>query len=250
MLTGHDGAGPVGRGPRDPGADPPVRRRRADPVGGPRRGARGSDPRRRAREASSAREGPRPVRDEHAEGARRRRVHDAPAGPRLRADRSGDERARLVRAHAAGVGARRVLVRAAGALDRAGGARRAARVLRDHRGGRGLRRRRDRLDRPPRRGRLRAERHEDARDLVQHRRLDLLPGQARRRRPRGRARAVLRRQGHAGRPAGPRASLHAHLPRLARAGRVRGRAGPGRQPRGRRRATGCRSPTSGSGTSG
>ena len=133
MLTGHDGAGPLGRGPRDPGADPPVRRRRADPVGGPRRGARGSHPRRRAREASAARQRPRPVRDEHAEGARRRRVHDAPAGPRLGADRSGDERARLVRPHAAGVGAGRVLARAAGALDRAGGARRAARVLRDHR---------------------------------------------------------------------------------------------------------------------
>ena len=49
--------------------------------------------------------------------------------------------------------------------------RRATRVLRDHGGGRRLRRRRDRIDRPARRRRVRVERRQDARDVVQHREL-------------------------------------------------------------------------------
>ena len=77
-----------------------VHRRRADPVGGPRRGARGPDPRGRAGAASPPGDRARTVRDEHAEGARRRRDDDAPADARLRAARPRDQRARLVRAHA------------------------------------------------------------------------------------------------------------------------------------------------------
>ena len=237
MLSGHDPAGPLPGRSRDPGAHPTLRRRRADPLGGPRRGARGPDPERDPRGARREGEGARPRVDEHADGARWRRVHDAPAGPRLGADRPGHERPRLVRPHAAGVGAVGLHPGTARAVDRARRARRAPRVLRDHRGGRGLGRRRDRVDGHARRRRVRPARHEDARDLVQHGRLDLLPGQARRRRPRGGARALLRRQGHAGGAADRGAPVLAHLPGHPRAPRVRRRAGavlPPRRRRGRR----------------
>ena len=107
--------------------------------------------------------------------------------------------------------------------------RRAPRVLRDHRGGRGLRRRRDRGDRAAGRRRVRAQRHEDARDLVQLGRLRLLPGQDRRWPERRLPRDVLRRQGHARGSSGSRARVHAHVRGHARGRRVRGR------PRARRR---------------
>ena len=238
------------RGPRDPGAHPTLRRRRADPLGGPRRGARGTDPERDPRGARREGEGARPRVDEHAGGPRWRRVHDAPAGPRLGADRPGHERPRLVRPHAAGVGAVGLHPGTARAVDRARGTRRAARVLRDHRGGRGLGRRRDRVDGHARRRRVRPARHEDARDLVQHGRLDLLPGQARRRRPRGRARALLRRQGHAW-GAARSGSPGTRTPTRIRTRSSRSTTCGCRPPTSSApRATGCRSRTSGSGTSG
>ena len=71
-----------------------------------RRGARRRDPRGRTREASRQGDRARPVRDEHADGARRHRHDHVPAGARLRAARPRHERPGLVRAHAAGVGAR------------------------------------------------------------------------------------------------------------------------------------------------
>ena len=203
-----------------------------------------------AREASPPGDRARPVRDEHAEGARRHRDDDAPAGPGLRADRPGHERARLVRPHAPGVGARGRLEGAARALDRPLDPRRAARVLRDHRGGRRFGRGRDRDHRAPRRRRLRDPRREDARDLVQHRGLPLRPGQDRRGAERRRPRDVLRGQGHARRAPGPRARLHPHVPRHARDRGVRRRARPRVAPGRRRRATAWSSRTSGSATSG
>ncbi len=89
----------------------------------------------------------------------------------------------------------------------------------------------------PRRRRVRAQRREDARDLVQRRHLLLLPGEDRRRRARGRARDVLRRQADAGCSSRSRTRLHAHVPRHPRGRRVRRRARARRQPRrrGRRR---------------
>ena len=78
------------------------------------------------------------------------------------------------------------------------------------------------------------ERHEDARHLVQLGRLPVRAGQDRRRAERGFARDVLRRQGHARGPAGPRARVHPHLRGHARGRGVRGRPRPGGEP-GRRR---------------
>ena len=211
-----------------------VRRRRADPVGRARRGQRGAHPRRGTSQASRAGDRARPVRDEHARRARRHRHDHAAAGARERADRPRHERARLVRAHPARVGAGGRERAPDEHMDPAVDPRRAARVLRDHRGGRRQRRRRDRGHRPPRRRRVRARRREDARDLVQQRELLLLPGEDRRRAERGRARDVLRRQGHARRAARARAGVHPHVPRHARRGGVRRRACAGREPRRRR----------------
>ena len=164
----------------------------------------------------------------------RRRVLDAPPGPRLRTDRPGHERAGLVRPHAGRVGAGGHDARAGRPLAEARDHRHVARVLRDHGGGRRLRRRRDRGNRAPRRRRLRAQRREVARHVVQHRRPHLLPGEARGRGARRPARDVRAGEGHAGRPPGPRAALHAHVPRHARDRGVRGRADP-RRPADRRR---------------
>ena len=191
------------------------------------RGARRQDPRGGASPPRGARAGAGSIGDEPAEGPGRWRLHHAAASVGVRADRPGHERPRLVRAHPGRVGARGDDRRADRAVAEAGDPGRAERVLRDHRGGRGVRRRRDRGDRDPRRRRLRARRREDARDVVQPRRSHLLPGEAHRRRARGRARAVRGRQGHARRPARTRASLHAHLPRHARDRRVRRRPGAG-----------------------
>ena len=204
-------------------------------MGGPRGGARGPDPRRRSRAAPRPRHRARPVRDEHAEGAGRHRHDDVPAGARLRADRPRHERARLVRAHAAGVGARCRHARAARTLDRPHDQGPATRVLRDHRGGRGLRRRRHRRHRAPRRRRLRPERREDARHIVQLRELLLLRGQDRRwpgtERACGRARDALRRPRHAGDPRRPRAPVLAYLSRPAPDRGLRGRARTRVEPR-------------------
>ena len=80
--------------------------------------------------------------------------------------------ARLVRPHAAGLGPRGLHARADRAVDRARGAWGEARVLRDHGGARARTSTRSSRRRRGRR-RLRPARHEDARDLVQHGRLDL-----------------------------------------------------------------------------
>ena len=74
---------------------------------------------------------------------------------------------------------------------------------------------------------VRAERGQDARDLVQPRQLLLLPGQDRGRRPRGRARDVLRGQDDARRAGGALARVLAHLPGHAPPRGLRGRPGPG-----------------------
>ena len=179
----------------------------------------------------------RPRRDEPAHRPRRRWLHDAPAGPGPRADRPRHERPWLGAPHTGRLGARGDDRGADRALAEARHPRGGPRVLRDHRGRRRQRRRRDRGDRPPRRRRLRAERREDARDLVQHRRPHLLPGQARRRRERGRPRDVRRGQGHARYPSDRGAAVHAHVPRHPCADRVRGRPrprGPADRRRGRR----------------
>ncbi len=82
------------------------------------------------------------------------------------------------------------------ALAAAGRARRAARVLRHHRGVRRVRRRRDQRHGSPQGRRLRRQRGEVARDVVQRRRLLLRAGQARRWRTRpARARSAVRRGG-------------------------------------------------------
>ena len=73
--------------------------------------------------------------------------------------------------------------------------------------------------------------------------------QDRRRAERGFARDVLRRQGHARGPAGPRARVHPHVRRHARGRGVRGRPRPGRRTWSGRRGTASGSPTSGSATS-
>ena len=163
-------------------------------------------------------------------GPGRRRLHLAAAGARPGADGPGDQRAGLGRDHPAVLAARRGHPGPARALrparDRGG----AGGVLRDHRGGRGLRRRRDRGDRPPGRRRLPAQRRQVARDLVQHRRLRLLPGQAAQRR----ARDVPGRPAQPGRPGGPDAGLLAHDRPPPPDRRLRGRARPGGEP-GRRR---------------
>ena len=131
----------------------------------------------------------------------------------------------------AGVGARGRDRAADRALAQADDPRRAPRVLRDHRGGRGLRRRRDRGDCPARRRRVRAERREDARDVVQH-----APTTASSRRS---SWAATHEGEHAmfvvdkdtpGRPDGARARVLAHLPRHPPDRGVRRRARPGRAP--------------------
>ena len=98
----------------------------------------------------------------------------------------------------------------AGEVRTADSARRARGVLRHHRGGRRVRRRRHRRDRPPGRRRVPAQRREVARHLLQLRRLRLLPGQARRRRARRRARHVPGRPPEPRRHRRPHAGLHAH----------------------------------------
>jgi hypothetical protein len=225
------------RGSGDPGEGQGLRRRRVDPPRG-----RGGDERRTYRSGGPApplpaRQGPRAARHEHAPRDGRGRHDPVSAGARVRADRPRDEWARLVRSHAAGLGPRRRLRRAARALDRAEHCGRPPRVLRDHRGGGGVRRRRDRVDRSARRRRLRPRRGEDARNELQLGRLLLLPGEADGGRARRRARALLRRRRRAGRARRSLPEVHAHLRGRASDRRVRGRARPGvesRGPRGRR----------------
>ena len=193
----------------------------------------------------------RAVRDEHAEGARRRRDDHAPADARLRAARPRDQRARLVRAHPAGVGARR---RARPSSSSGGSC-------------------------PP----IRGERHEcyaiteegagsdvDAIAATVRRDGDeyvlngtkmhvtsfnsanycffqgkIVDGDARRR-----ARDALRGPRHAGRPRGAGAALLPHVRGPASDRGVRGCARPRRRTSSGARATGSRSRTSGSATSG
>ena len=111
------------------------------------------------------------------------------------------------------------------------------RVLRDYRGARGLRRRRPRRHRATRRRRLPARRREVARHVVQRGHLCVLPGPAGRRRPRGRARDVLRRPAKPRRPRRAHPGVHAHDRAPAPDRGVRGGARPRDAPRRARRAT-------------
>ncbi len=224
---------------------------RADPVGGARRGERRPDPRRGTHEAPRPGGRARLLRDEHADRARGHR-HDRRCSRCSCPNRSAASRTRSAGACTPRPHGRRPSCREhqMQTLDPADDPRRAARVLRDHRGRRRQRRRRDRGDRPPRRRRVRAQRREDARDVVQQRELLLLPGEDRRRAERGRARDVLRRQGRrpaCGSCASPRTRTPTPTPtRSSRSTTCACRP----RTSSARKATAWPSPTSGSATSG
>ena len=204
-------------------------RGRTHPVRG--RGGAGRRPAgRRHGGAQEAGHRARPALHQHAEGTGRRRLHHAAAGPRAGADGPGDERARLGRGDPAVLASPGGHAGPGRALPQADDPRRARGVLRDHRGGRRVGRGRDRGDRAPGRRRVGAQRRQVARDLLQHRRLLLLPGQDGRRRaphvPGGPADPGGERAAHA------RLLAHDQPPPPDR--RLRRRPRPRRQP-GRRR---------------
>ena len=178
--------------------------------------------------------GARTHRDQHPGRARRPRLLDAAAGARAGAGRTRDQRAGMVPddpARLVGRGRQRPPARHLPDPDRRGPARG---LLRDHRGVRRLRRVRPEGDRRPRRRRLRPQRREVARDVVQPVRPRLLPGRPDDRRACRRAGDVRRRQRHPGHPRGAHPGVLPHLrpPPPDRGVRRRPRAG---QPPDRRR---------------
>ena len=173
-------------------------RRRADPARAVRRGAR----RRAARGRRPPARGPgrraRPDRDQHPRPswAAAAAARSSRCSSRSRAGRVTNALAWCLTTPPAWWAGRRQRPPARDLPDPDG--RGPARgVLRHHRGVRRLRRLRPAGHRGPRRRRLRAQRREVARDVVQQVRLRLLPGRADHRGPRRRAGAVRRRQGHA-----------------------------------------------------
>ena len=156
-------------------------------------------------------------------------VPAAGAGPG--AGQPGDQRPRLDPVDAAAVVHRGRVGAPARAVAGADGARRAARVLRDHRGGRRVGRRRARGDRAPRGRRVRAGRGQVARHVVQRRRVLLLPGEADRGAARRRARDVRRRPALPRRARGAHAGVLAHHQPPPPDRGVRGRARAGRPAR-------------------
>ena len=244
MLSGHDRARPVGGGPRDPGARPSLRRRGADPW------------------------------EVHAE------EHDIPDDARAKHHRLAkdlglfamnmpkdlgggftmlqqvlvsEQIGRVTNAlgwcvHTARVGAGRLHRRAARALDPPS-VRGERRVLRDHEEGAGSdvdaiasTARRDGDDYVLNGTKMHVTSYNSADWIFFQAKLAGGDHEG--------EHALLRREGHAGRPADPRASLHLHLsPTRTRSSRSRTSACRPRTSWARR-ATGCRSPTSGSATSG
>jgi len=216
-------------------------------MGGSRRGARRADPddvreSHHGRRSSSSCFAMNMPKDSAVAGSR------CSAGARLRADRARDERARMVRPHPPAWAPEVVSPSSssAGSCPRSAGA---ARVLRDHRGRRRLGRRCDRGD-----GRRDGDGYvlngtKNARDVVQRRRLPLLPGEDRRRTARRRTRDVLRRQGTPGvRLVREPAYAHTYAD-STRSWRSRA-CGCRRRTWSGRRATAWTSRTPGSGTSG
>ena len=164
-------------GSADPGHGARVRRDADATRGGGRacrrHPAQGADGR-----ASSPRNRIGPVRDQYAGVGRRPRLHRAAAGAGAGTVRAGDQWAGLGDGDAAAVvgrGGHRLPARAVAA---AVGARREARGVCDHRGVRRLRRVRAADHRAPRRRRVRHQRRQVARHVVQPRRLRLRRGGA------------------------------------------------------------------------
>ena len=226
-------------------------RGRADPVRGHRRaGRRRTAPR---GDRGARRAGPRAgaVRHQHARRAGRRRLHHAAAGAACRSRWAGSPTRSAGSPPLPRRGCRRWPPRTRSSATCARpsrGEREECYAITEEGAGSDV----AAIEATARRGRRRlpAERRQVARHLLQHRRLRVLPGQARRRAAPRRARDVP------GGPAQPRGQRGAHPGLLAHDQppppdrRVRRRPGPGAPTWSARRATAWRSPTSGSGSSG
>ena len=170
-------------------------------------------PGRRAREAPPHGDRPRAVGDEHAEGARRRRPVDVPAGAGVRADRPGHQRVGVGASTPPPAWAPAVVI--GGAARTVDPARRsAASATSATRSPRRARAPTSTRSRRPHGGTATCTCSTARRwhvDLVRLGRLRLLPGQDRRWPERRLPRDVLRRRGHARGSSGPRARVHAHV---------------------------------------